>query len=101
VWKALTRRSHTRIGSWASMFGEGGVEGLRLMNSRVTKGACTKARMWSHGDVRLTPGVKLCRVGFHEGLVDSFKGFQQESKEPFQLRRRSIQRSRGRRTLLR
>jgi hypothetical protein len=65
------------------------------------KGACAKARLWSHGDVRLAPGVKLRRVGFHEGPVDSFKGFQQEPEEPFRLRRRSIQRPGGRRTLLR
>jgi hypothetical protein len=101
VWKALTRRSHTRIASRVSTFGERGVEGLRLTNSRVAKGACAKARLWSHGDVRLTPGVKLRRVGFHEGPVDSFKGFQQEPEEPFRLRRRSIQRPGGRRTLLR
>jgi hypothetical protein len=68
---------------------------------RVTKGACAKARLWSHGDVRLAPGVKLRRVGFHEGPVDSFKGFQQEPEEPFRLRRRSIQRPGGHRTLLR
>jgi hypothetical protein len=40
------------------------------MNSRVVKGACAKARLWSHGDVRLAPGVMLCRVGFHEVPVD-------------------------------
>jgi hypothetical protein len=51
-------------------FGERGVEGHRLTNSRVAKGACAKARLWSHGDVRLVPGVKLRRVGFHEGPVD-------------------------------
>jgi hypothetical protein len=101
VWKALTRRSHTHIASRVSTFGERGVEGLRLMNSRVAKGTCAKARLWSHGDVRLAPGVKLRRAGFHEGPVDSFKGFQQESEEPFRLRRRSIQRPGGRRTLLR
>jgi hypothetical protein len=76
VWKVLTRRSHTCITSRVSMFGEGGVEGLRITNSRVVKGACAKVRLWSHGDVRLAPGVKLCREGFHEGPMDSFKGFQ-------------------------
>jgi hypothetical protein len=82
-------------------FGERGVKGLQLMNSRVTKGACAKARLWSHGGVRLTPGVKLHRAGFHEGPMDLFKGFQQEPEEPFWLRRRSIQRSGGCRNLLR
>jgi hypothetical protein len=76
VWKVLTRRSHTCITSWVSVFGERGVEGLRLTNSRVVKGTCAKARLWSHGDVRLVPVVKLRRVGFQEGPVDSFKGFQ-------------------------
>jgi hypothetical protein len=36
-----------------------------LARSRVMKGACTKARLWSHGDLRLVPGVKLQREGFH------------------------------------
>jgi hypothetical protein len=64
VWKALTRRSHTHITYRVSIFGERGVEGLRLTNSRVVKGTCAKARLWSHGDIRLMPGVKLRRVGF-------------------------------------
>jgi hypothetical protein len=68
-----TRRSHTRIASRVSRFGERGVEGLRLTNSRVAKGTCAKARLWSHGDVRLAPGVKLCRAGFHEGPVDQIR----------------------------
>jgi hypothetical protein len=50
--------------------GERGVEGLRLMNSRVARGACTKVRSWSHGNVRLAPGINLHRVGFCEGPVD-------------------------------
>jgi hypothetical protein len=36
-----------------------------------------------------------------KGPVDSFKGFQQESEEPFWLRRISIQRLGGHKTLLR
>jgi hypothetical protein len=68
--KVLARRSHTHITSRVSEFGERGVKGLRLMNSRVVRGSCAKARLWSHGDVRLTPGVKLCRAGFHGGLID-------------------------------
>jgi hypothetical protein len=31
---------------------------------------CAKARLWSHEDVRLVPGVELHREGFHEGPVD-------------------------------
>jgi hypothetical protein len=37
------------------------------------KSAYTKARLWSHGDIRLTPGVKLCRAGFYEGPVDQIR----------------------------
>jgi hypothetical protein len=70
VWKALTRRSHTHITSRVSASGERGVEGLRLTNSRVARGACAKVRSWSHGNVRLMPGIKLRRVGFREGPVD-------------------------------
>jgi hypothetical protein len=29
--------------------------------------------LWSHGGVRLAPGVKLRRVGFHEGPVDRIR----------------------------
>jgi hypothetical protein len=29
--------------------------------------------LWSHGDVRLAPSVKLHRVGFHKGPVDTLK----------------------------
>jgi hypothetical protein len=64
---------HICIASWVSTFGERGFEGLRLTNSRVTKGTCAKARFWSHGDVRLMPGVKLHRAGFHEGPVDRIR----------------------------
>jgi hypothetical protein len=35
-----------------------------------------------------------------KGPMDSFKGFQQESEDPFQFRRRSIQRPGGHKTLL-
>jgi hypothetical protein len=70
VRKVLTRRSHTHITSQVSVFGGRGVEGLQLTNSRVVKGSCAKARLWSHGDVRLAPGVKLHRTGFDEGPMD-------------------------------
>jgi hypothetical protein len=40
------------------------------MNSQVAKDTFSKARLWSHGDVRLVPSVKLRRVGFHEGPMD-------------------------------
>jgi hypothetical protein len=71
----LARRSHTCITSQVSRFGERGVEGLRLMNSQIMshEGTCAKAQLWSHGDVRLMPGVKLRRVGFHEGPVDRIR----------------------------
>jgi hypothetical protein len=87
VWKVLTRRSHTHIASRVSMFGERGVKGLRLTNSRVAKSACAKARLWSHGDVRLTPGVKLRREGFHEGPMDSLKVPVGNQRSPFGSRR--------------
>jgi hypothetical protein len=47
--------------------------GSSTHETRVAKGACAKARLWSHGDVRLAPGVKLHRVGFHEGPVDRIR----------------------------
>jgi hypothetical protein len=71
------------------------------MNSQVARSAYAKAKLWSHGDARLAPGVKLHRAGFHKGPMDLFKGFQQEPEEPFWLRRTLIQRPRDRRTLLR
>jgi hypothetical protein len=81
VWKALIRRSHTHITSRVSTSGERGVEGLRLMNSRVARGTCAKVRSWSHGIVRLTPGIKLQRVGFREGPMDQIHWrFQQGIK---------------------
>jgi hypothetical protein len=74
--EALARRSHTRIASRVSTVWRKRSRGSsthELASSRVTKGACAKARLWSHGDVRLTPGVKLHRVGFHEGPVDRIR----------------------------
>jgi hypothetical protein len=86
VWKALTRRIHTHIEFLVSTLGERGVEGLRLTNSRVAKGVCAKARLWSHGDVRLAPGVKLCKEGFHGRPVDYvILGSNRDPREPLRL----------------
>jgi hypothetical protein len=52
------------------MFGERGFEGRRLTNSRVARDACAKDQLWSHGYLRLVPGVKLHRAGFPKGHVD-------------------------------
>jgi hypothetical protein len=87
VWKALTRRSHTCIASRVSAFGKIGVKGLRLTNSQVVKITFSKARLWSHGDVRLTPGVKLHRVGFHKGPMDSLKVPTGNQRSRFSSRR--------------
>jgi hypothetical protein len=40
----------------------------------VVKGACAKAWLWSHGDVRLAPGFSCAGRVFHEGPVDRIRG---------------------------
>jgi hypothetical protein len=40
------------------------------MNSRVARGACTKAWLWFHEDIRLALSVELRRAIFHKGPMD-------------------------------
>jgi hypothetical protein len=40
----------------------------------VAKGASAKARLWSHGYVRLAPGVSCAGWVFHKGPVDRIRG---------------------------
>jgi hypothetical protein len=68
--EVLTRRSHTHIASQVSEVWRKRSRGDRFTNLRVAEGSCAKAGLWLHGDIRLTPGVDLRKVGFYEGLVD-------------------------------
>jgi hypothetical protein len=63
--------------SRVSTFGEREVEGRRLTNSRVEEALTLRPDLWSQGDVRLMPGVKLCRGQvFTKDLWIGFVRFQ-------------------------
>jgi hypothetical protein len=66
-----------------------GVEGLRFTNSRdreSRKVLALRPGLWSHGDVRLTPGVKCAGWVFMKDLWIGFvEGSNREPKEPLRL----------------
>jgi hypothetical protein len=59
----------------------------RTRKLQVAKRACTKVQLWSHGNVRLTPGVKLHRAGVHKRPMDSLKVPTGKQRSRFSSRR--------------